>query len=441
MEKLISFDQVHEAAAGIDIGAEKIFVSPDGVVVENFGTYSSDYQRLLAYLQDHRIERVAMEATGIYWINLYQLLEAAGIRVSLINPKETKQQKGKKTDVRDCRWIQKLFTAGLLKESFMPEGKLLEIRYLVRERLDVIEMGSTYVNKMQRALELMNIKLTEVISQIQGASGVRMIKAMLQGERNPEALLLLCDERIKKHKAAEVLKALEGNYNATWLFMLQHNLSLWEQHQQHITAIDKRIEALLEELTAHKTTEGVEIGTVKPVRHHRPQIENLHETLVKFFGVNVTSISGLNPYTLLRLVGETGADMSRFETVKHFVSWCGLSPGHHQSGKHSRWVKQAPCNKAGQIFKEAAQALENSKQIAIGSFIRRLKARRGAAVAYKAGARKIAEAYYYVLTKGKAYVEQGTKQYEEQLKQRELATLRKLAKKHNVQILENQEAA
>ncbi|MDQ3845530.1 MAG: transposase [Bacteroidota bacterium] len=298
----------------------------------------------------------------------------------------------------------------MLKERFIPEGKLLEIRYLVGERLDVIEMGSTYGNKRQRCWELMNSKLTEVLRQLHGASGLRMTKAILQGERDPQALLLLCDERIKKPKGAEVLQALEGNYNATGLFMLQHNLNLWEQHQQHITQIDQRIETLLEELTAHKTTAGIEIGQAKPVRHHKPQIENLHETLVKFFGVNVTSISGLNAYTLLGLVGATGAARSRFETVKHFVSWCGLSPGHHQSGKRSKWVKQAPCNKAGQIFKEAAQALENSKQGTIGSFIRRLKARRGAAVAYKAGARKLAEAYYQVLTKGQAYVEQGTKQ-------------------------------
>jgi transposase len=441
MEKVISFEQVNEAAAGIDIGSEKIFVSPDGIVVDNFGTYTSEYHRCISYLQERSIKRVAMEATGIYWISLYSMLEGAGIRVSLVNPKETKQKKGKKTDVRDCRWIQKLFSAGLLKESFIPEGKMLEIRYLVRERLDIIEMGSTYVNKMQRCLELMNIKLTEVISQIHGASGMRMLKAIIKGERDPQALLLLCDERIQKQKGTEVLKALEGNYNDTWLFMLEQNIRLWEQHQQQIKEIDKRTGTLLEELTAGKSIDKSVIGKAKPVRHHKPQISNLHETLVKFFGVNVTSISGLNSYTLLRLIGETGADMSRFETKKHFISWCGLSAGHHQSGKRSKWIKQAPCNKAGQIFKEVAQSLENSKYIAIGSFIRRLKVRRGASVAYKAGARKVAEAYYNILTKGVAYVEQGIKQYEEQLKQRELGLLKKLAKKHQVQIVEKPQAA
>lgn len=441
MRKQISFEEVNEAAAGIDIGSEKVYVSPDGTTVENFGTYTAEYRRCVAYLKQLGIKRVAMEATGIYWISLYNLLCEHGIKVSLVNPTETRQKKGKKTDVRDCRWIQKLFAAGLLKESFIPEGKMLEIRYLVRERLDIIEMGSTYVNKMQRCLELMNIKLTQVISQVHGASGMRMLKAIIEGERNAEALLLLCDERIKNKKGARVLEALEGNYNDTWLFMLQRNIELWEQHQQQVLAIDKQIQAILESLTA-----GVEvcedmIGVEKKVRHHRPHVTNLHKMLVALFGVNVTSVSGINSYTLLRLIGETGTDMSRFTTVKHFTSWCGLSAGNHQSGKQSKWVKRAPCNKAGQIFKDVAQSLENSKHIAIGSFIRKLKARRGAGVAYKAGARKVAEAYYNILTKGVEYVEQGNAKYEAQIKQREVVLLKKLAKKHKMQIIENQQAA
>ena len=442
MKKVISFEQVNDRAAGIDIGSEKVFVSIDGETVENFGTYTCEYQRLIAYLHQHGIQWVGMEATGIYWISLYAMLEQGGIKVSLINPSETKQKKGRKTDVMDCRWIQKLFAAGLVKESFIPEGKMLEIRYLVRERLDIIEMGGTYVNKMQRCLELMNIKLTEVISQVHGASGMRMLKAIIAGERNPQTLLLLCDERIKQQKGEAVLKALEGNYNDTWLFMLAQNIALWEQHQQQMHTIDKRIELLLHEVVANKAAVAESVDSkAKPIRHHKPQIKNLHGMLVNLFGVNVSSISGINDYTLLRLIGETGTDMSRFPGKKNFVSWCSLSAGHHQSGKRSKWIKQAPCNKAGQIFKEVAQSLENSKYTAIGAFIRRLKAKRGAAIAYKAGARKVAEAYYNLLTKGEAYVEQGTKQYEEQLKQREMIVLRKLAKRHNVQIVENQHAA
>lgn len=441
MENKISFEQIHANAGGIDVGSEKIFVSVDGVTVKNFGTCSSDYHDCISYLQEHAIERVAMEATGVYWLSLYGMLESTGIKVSLVNPKQTKQQRGKKTDVQDCRWIQKLFAAGLLQESFVPEGKMLEIRYLVRERLDIIEMGSSYVNKMQRCLELMNIKLTEVISQIHGASGIRMIEAIIDGQRDPQVLLQLCDKKIIAKKAEQVLKALEGNYNETWLFMLSQNLNLWRQHQLQIANIDGRIESLLTELTAGKQIDSSQLGKVKPIRHHKPHIKDLHEIMVKLFGANLSSIAGINNYSLLRLIGETGTDMSRFPTIKHFVSWCGLSPGRNQSGKKSKWIKQAPCNKAGQIFLEAAQSLGQSKYTAIGCFIRKLKSRRGAGVAYKAGGRKIAEAYYNALTKGTAYVEQGAKQYELQIKQRELATLKKLAKKHNLQVIEKQKAA
>jgi len=440
MQKVITFDQVNDHAAGIDIGSEKFFVSVDGVQVENFETFSSDYHRCTGYLKSHSIKRVAMEATGVYWISLYSLLEQSGIKVCLVNPRETRSRKGHKTDVQDCRWIQRLFSAGLLKESFIPKGLLSEIRYLVRERMDIIEMGSTYVNKMQRCLELMNIKLTSVINQIHGKSGLTMIRAILEGERSPEALLLLCDERIINKKAERVLKALEGNYNDTYLFMLSQNLTLWENHQKQIAAIDGCIEQLLLKLTIDKTVDESTVGKTKLIRHHKPQIQNLHELMVKLFGVNVSSVSGINDYTLLRLVGETGTDMSRFPSIKHFVSWCGLAPGHYQSGKYKR-TKRMPCSKAGQIFQEIAQGLENSKTIAIGSFIRKLKAKRNAPVAYKAGGRKIAEAYYNALTRGTTYVEQGVKKYEEQLRQKEKAVLKKLAKKHNMQIIEKEHAA
>ncbi len=440
MKKVTVFETVHENAAGIDIGAKEIFVSVDGQEVKSFRTFTEDYSRCVNYLKEKKIERVAMEATGVYWMALYAMLESKGIRVCLVNPKETKQVKGRKTDVQDCRWIQKLFSAGILRASFIPEGKYMEIRHLVRERLDIIDMGSVYVNKMQKCLELMNIKLTEVISQIHGSSGMKMLKAILDGHRDAQYLLALCDKRIVKNKSEEVLKALSGSYNDTYLFMLKNNMEMWEQHNQNILKIDKKIEKILLELS--QTKQAVEVmGVIKPIRHHAPEIENMHEMLVRLYGANLSSISGINDYTLLRLVGETGVDMARFPTVKHFVSWSGLSPKNHRSGKMKKRVKGISCNKTGQIFKECAQSLINSKHIAIGSFIRRIKAKKDSSIAIKAGARKLAEAYYNALTKGIEYVEQGTKKYEEQLKQREVAVLRKLAKKHNVQIVEKQLAA
>jgi hypothetical protein len=441
MKKEIIFEQIYESAAGIDIGSEMIYVSVDGVKVESFGTFTADYRKCIEYLLNEKVSSVAMEATGVYWIAFYGMLEQSGFKVSLINPSEIKQRKGKKTDVSDCKWIQKIFSAGLTKESFIPEGKLYEVRFLVRERLDIIEMGATYVNKMHKCLELMNVKIGRVLSQIHGTSGMKMLKAIVAGERDAEKLLALCDARVIKQKGDLVIKSLEANYNDTWLFMLSKNIELWEEHEKRIAQIDELITTLLNELTKEKDLVDYKPNKEKPIRHHKPHIEGLQDMLIKLFGVDASTISGINNYTLLRLVGETGIDMSRFETKKHFVSWCSLSPGRNQSGKLSKFVKRAPCNKAGQIFKEVAQSLENSKFIAIGQFIRNLKHRRGAQVAYKAGARKIAEAYYDSITKGNEYVENGIKKYEEQKKQKELTLLKKLAKKHDMQLTEKQQAA
>lgn len=293
---------------------------------------------------------------------------------------------------------------------------------------------------MQKSLELMNIKLKEVICQIHGASGIKMIRAILTGNRDKDYLLSLCDKKIVDKKGEAVLKALEGNYNETYLFMLEQNLYMWEKHQEHISTIDKRIGHLLQQLSKDKEL-LIKDSKPKPIRHHAPKIEGLHQMLIRLYGVNVSSVSGINDYTLLRLLGETGVDMSKFPSHKHFVSWCGLSPKHHKSGKMNKRVKATRCNKTGQIFKEIAQALINSKYIAIGSFIRKIKARKDSAIAIKAGARKLAVAYYNTLTKGHEYVEQGTKKYEEQIAKREKAVLKKLAKKYNMQVVENQKAA
>ncbi len=440
MAKTVNFDEVHERCAGIDIGAQKIFVSPDGQEVQSFDTFTSGYYSCIEYLQSKDIKNVAMEATGVYWMALYSMLEICGMKVCLVNPKETKQSKGRKTDVADCRWIQRLFSAGILRSSFIPEGIMMELRFLVRDRLDFVEMGSTYVNKMQKYLELMNIKLKEVISQIHGASGIRMIKAIIGGERNAQKLLLLSDGRIIKNKGEAVLKALEGNYNDTYIFMLDQNMKMWEAHQNQLLIIDNQIEELLKKLCIGKQPVAA-TGKAKRTRHHEPKVEELHQKLMQIYGVNLSSISGFNDYTLLRLIGETGTDMSRFPTAKHFVSWCGLSPKNHQSGKMKKRVKGTPCNQSGQIFKLCAQSLMNSKFIAIGCFIRKLKVKKDAGTAIKAGARKLANAYYNALTKGIEYVEQGTRIYEEQIKQRELKALQKLASKHNFQLVENQSAA
>ena len=437
MKEETTFETVNSHAAGIDIGAEKIFVSANGITVVCFETFTADYHRCVHYLKEQRVQRVAMEATGVYWIALYEILESHGIEVCLVNPKEVKQVKGRKTDVKDCQWIQKLFAAGLLRQSYIPAGKLKELRMMVREREDIIEMGSAYINKMQKALELMNIKLKNVIAQIHGVSGIRMIEAILAGERNPEVLLALCDARIIEKKSASVKKALEGNYNETWLFLLEQNMKMWKQHELHLLVIDRKIEFLLDELNKDKPMVYSE-AKIKRVRHHQPAVKELHQKLLNLYGVNAATLSGLTDYSLLRLVGETGNELSRFPTAKHFISWCQLSPRHNQSGKMNRKLKMKNKSKAGQIFREAAQSLIQSKNIAIGAFMRKVRAKKGGPVAIKAGARKIATAYYYILTKGIEYVEEGIKKYEAKLKAQEVKLLTLLANKHNFKLLDYQ---
>lgn len=436
MEREAIFEMVNFHSAGIDIGAEKIFVSVDGKSVVNFRTFTEDYLHCVAYLKSHQVERVAMEATGVYWIAFYEILENNGIEVCLVNPKEVKQVKGRKTDVKDCQWIQKLFSVGLLRESFIPAGKLKELRMMVREREDVIEMGGTYVNKMQKALELMNIKLKNVLSQIHGVSGLRMMEAILKGERDPEKLLALCHTSVIKNKSEEVKKALEGNYNESWLFLLSQNLKMWKQHQAHLQAIDKKIECLLEALTIDREV-IISSAKEKPIRHHKPEIEGLHQKMLRLYGVNVSSLSGLTDYSALRLAGETGNDLSRFPTVGHFVSWCRLSPRNSQSGKMNRRLRMRTSSKAGQIFREAAQSLIQSRKTAIGAFMRRIRSKKGAPIAIKAGARKLAAAYYNIVMQGQEYVEQGIKKYEEKNRAREIRLLSLLAEKHNMSLTIN----
>jgi transposase len=437
MSKVIVFEQHNAHAAAIDIGSRQIFVSWDGFNAHSYSSFTEGYRDCIADLKAQNIQTVCMEATGVYWIALYQMLEEAGMSVCLVNPKEVKQVKGRKTDVSDCCWMQRVFTAGLVRQSYIPAGALKELRILLREREDIISMGSAYVHKMQKAMEFMNIKLAEVLSQVHGVSGLNIIEAIISGERDKEKLLSLCHESIKSKKREQVLLALDGNYNDTYLFVLALNCKLYKLHQDQLYVIDKQIETVLSCLEQGKE-EVVGTRKAKPIRHHKPSIEQLHQKLLNIYGVDANCLPGITDYTLLKLLGEVGEDMSRFATVKHFVSWCQLAPSHNQSGLRSKRARVRNGSKAGQIFRELAMGLINSNKIAIGAFIRRLRGRKDAGVAIKAGARKLAEAFYNLLTKGADYVEQGVLRYEQQLKEREQRYLTRMAAKHGLQLIEKQ---
>jgi len=430
--------KIRKNAAGIDIGAKKVFVFVEDQEVKSFYTFTEDFETLCKYLLNRKIETVAMEATGVYWSILYEILEEAGIDVWLVDGRQTQQVPGRKTDVKDCQWIQEMHSHGLLNRCFVAKDAVKELRSYERLREDHIRSGSMHINHMQKALTEMNIRLKEVISQIHGVSGIKMIKAILRGERNKNILLSMCDVTIIKNKKKEVLKALNGRYTKAGLFSLQQAFDAYEFYQKQISQCDKEIEKII-----HKMGNGGKNKDLpakrKPIRHNKPQVKDLGANLIDIFeGKDATVISGITDYSWMQLLSEVGTDLQRWPTEKHFTSWLGLSPGQHWSGKMKRNKRKRGHPKAGQIFRQISQSLINSKTIALGSFGRKLRAKKGPAIAIKAMARKLASIYWRVMVKGIEYTEYGIKKYEQQLLAQKQKSIERLAKELNMQLINMQ---
>jgi transposase len=430
------FQVVHPHAAGIDIGSEKVFVAVEDQPVKHFGTFTESYHQLAQYLIEHKVTTVAMEATGVYWIPLYEILEQKGIDPWLVNPRDVKRVPGRKSDVQDCQWILQLHTFGLLSRCFIPDDKIRVLRSYVRLRDDHISIRASHILHMQKALDLMNIKLHTVISQIDGVSGRRIVDAILSGERDPEKMVQLCDKQILKKKRHQVLLSLEGNYRSEHIFALRQAVECYDFYQNKIDECDKKIANLLNEIT-HNMPAPEHITKEKPTRHNHPNIDNLHTLLLTLAsGNDVSSISGLTDLSFLKAVSETGTDLKKhWKTPKHFVSWLGLAPIKNSSGKSNRRSKKKFTTRSGQIFRLAAQSVGKSKNCALGAFFRRIRAKRGSAVAIKATARKIAVMYFNAMTKGIQYVEHGIDQYNKQYQQTQLRILMKKAKQFNFQLV------
>lgn len=426
--------KIRKNAAGIDIGAKQVFVYVENQQVKSFYTFTEDFESLVQYLLQHNIETVAMEATGVYWTILYQMLEEAGIDAWLVDGRETKQVPGRKTDVKDCQWIQELHSHGLLKRCFVAQEDIKELRSYQRLREDHIRSASMHINHMQKALTEMNIRLKEVISQIHGVSGLKIIEAILKGERNKDKLLSLCANSIIKNKKNEVLKALNGRYTKAGLFALKQAHEAYGFYQNQIKQCDNEIERII-----HKMGNGSSDKELKkkrkPIRHNKPNVKDLGANMLDIFkGKDATVLPGITDYTWLQIMSETGIDLRRWLTRKHFTSWLGLAPGQHWSGKKRKNKRKKGKPYAGQIFREIAQSLINSKHIALGAFGRRLKAKKGPGVAIKATARKLAELYWNVMVMGTEFTEKGVKNYEEILLERKKKSLERLAKELNCQV-------
>jgi transposase len=430
-------EKIRKNAAGIDIGAKKVFVAIEGQEVRSFYTFTEDFEKLRDYLFENDIKTVAMEATGVYWSILYEMLEEGGIDVWLVDGRQTKQVPGRKTDVKDCQWIQQLHSYGLLNRCFVAESDIKELRSYQRLREDHIRSASMHINHMQKALTEMNIRLKEVIDQIHGVSGLAIIEAILKGERDKEKLLKLCHTKIVKNKKDEVLKALNGRYTKQGLFALRQAFESYCFYQNQIEQCDQMINDVLKKIGRDKPDQKTNARR-KPIRHNKPDIDNLGSMMLKIFdGRDATTLSGITDYSWLQLLSETGIDLTRWPTEKHYTSWLGLAPGQHNSGRMKKNRRKSGRPKAGQIFRQIAQSLLTSKRIALGAFGRRLSARKGSPVAIKSVARKLAVLYWRIMVKGMDFVENGIQKYEEQMLIQKQRSLNRLAKELKVQVVYN----
>jgi transposase len=427
-----SLQQVNLNAAGIDCGATEHFVAVpedrDPQPVRAFSTFTADLIALADWLERCGSDTVAMESTGVYWIPLYELLEARGFTVKLVEPGKLKMIAGRKTDVLDCQWIQQLHTFGLLQGSFRPDDQICVLRSYMRQRDMLVRYAAQHIQHMQKALEQMNVKLVEVIDDITGVTGTRIIEAILAGERDPQKLAGLRHERCQ-HDAETIALALQGNWREEHLFALQQALDLYRFYHHKLDELDQRIEAYL--LTFEDKSQG-EVLEPRPrqrsLSHNEPRF-NVRQYLFQMTGVDLMTIDGFRSgYLALDLLAEIGMDMQPWPTEKHFCSWLCLCPGNKKTGGRlisGRTRKNA--SRAARIFRLAAYALARS-QTALGAFYRRLKARLGPAKALTATAHKLAQIVYSMLKYGKAYVDRGVEYYEQQYRARMIKNLTRRAK-------------
>jgi transposase len=423
-----TLERINLKVAGIDVGSEKHFVAVLDQPVKCFLSFTQDISDMIQYLKTHGIEAVVMEATGIYWLFLYEMLENAKFKVCLVNGAHSKNVPGRKTDVLDSDWLRELHTYGLLRASFIPDEDIRLLRYYVRLRDDHISMAASHINHIQKNMDAMNLKLHKVISNIMGKSGLKVVRAILSGERNAENLMGLCSSEIINNKKTEVLKSLEGNYRLEYLFGLKQALELWEYYRQKERECDKEIESVLHTITCNAPTPE-KLSKPKQIRSNKPEIEDFHLLMTKLTGgKDATAIAGINDYSLLKIISEVGTDLTKFKDSKHFTSWLGVTPGLNQSGKSNRKKRRKVNNRAGQAFRQMAVNVGNGKNSALSGFYKRIRSRSGGKTAVKATARKIAVYYYNLMTKGLPFVEEGIKRYEERYKSQQKRYLEKKAK-------------
>lgn len=433
-----NFTVVNPRAAGIDIGSMEHYVAimtEDGEsVVKRYRTYTPDLESMAEYLQSNGITTVAMESTGNYWIPLFSILESYGIEVNLVNARNLKNVSGRKTDVSDSQWIQKLHTFGLLRASFIPDEDTRKLRTYVRQRETIEKEKSRDLNQIGKVLSLMNIKLQNVVSDIEGVCSMKIIRDIASGVTEAKELSKHRDKKMKSSEE-EIQLSLSGNYNSEHIFMLNQSLSSYDFHKNQMEECDKEIEKILSDLSSlnvksedNKKTKDSRKSKRKPRKNEYNF--DINQYLKEIIKIDLTQVEGLQVKTILTVISEIGTDMSKWKTSKHFVSWLRLCPNPQISGgKVLRNKSMQTSNRVSKAFRIAAQSLHSS-QTALGSFYRRLSHRKGAAIAIKAVARKLAIILYEMLSKGKEYIKKSMEYYEDKYKEQIIKNLNKKAEKY-----------
>lgn len=422
--------QMNPFAAGIDIGCHSHFVAAPiasgEIEVKEFLSITSQLHVMSTWLKECKVTSVVMESTGVYWIPLYELLESEGFEVKLVNARHVKNVTGRKTDVVDCQWLQQLHTCGLLSGAFRPQDKILPLRAYTREKQLIIININTHIARMHKALATMNIKLSSVLSDITGLTGMQIIRAIVAGERDPAKLAMFRNERCKKN-IKDIEEALRGNFREEHLYILKINLEAYDFCQKQILDCDRQIEKTLHQLNPESDDKKQDKSSqLKDPRCYKAKGGNASyfdpsEHLKAITGVDLLQIPGIQTNTAVKLISEIGVNMDPWKTAKHFTSWLGLCPENKISGGKQLSSRSKPsANQAAKSFRLAAFALCRSKT-SLGAFFRRIQFKHGAAKAVTATARKIAVVFYNMLSKGSEYVEAGQERYEKQYKERVLS--------------------
>jgi transposase len=438
---------IHPCAAAMDIGAEEIVVAVppdrDPEPVRVFRTFTADLHALVAWLVACGIDTVAMESTGIYWIPIYELLEAEQIVPFLVNARHVKMVPGRKSDWNDAQWLQKLHALGLLRASFRPDAEICALRTLVRYRAELIQHRSPHALHMQQALKVMNIQLGEVLTDVLGTTGMAILRAIAAGERDPHVLAQ--HRAVSCRASAETIaKALTGTWKDEQIFVLQHALTLYDAYTARVTACDVQIEAMLTAMEPRGApdTPLPDLPPAKPNSNSKnAPAFNARVHYARLTGVDLVAVTGLSAATVQTIISEIGTDMSRFPTAKQFCAWLGLAPRNDISGgKILRSRTSKVVSRANQAFRMAAQAVSRT-DTAFGAYYRSMRARKGPQQAIVATAHKIARTVYHLLKYGEAFEQERAEEYEQKRQQQELHRLARRAEKLGYTIQRSQPPA